>query len=146
VTYTSHDELFVATPSLTLRTALTIASEWRVEQDGDHRQSGDGPQAIVHADLDELIITRVPKAMNGLTIKIEEKEIVMYKGLELIVLKALYGYRKSPKLWQAHFLKVLMVNFQCLKLEPVMFVDMKSRVVGIVHDNVLFLCQADLCL
>ena len=123
VAMTVGDELFVATPSLTLRTALTIASEWRVEQDGKEVGViiGDVTQTMVHADMDELIITRVPKTMNGLTVKIEEKEIVLYEGLELIVLKALYGYRKSPKLWQAHFLKVLTVNFQCLKLEPVSF-------------------------
>ena len=57
--YTLGGELFAATPSLTLRTSLTIASE--------------------------LIITRVPKAMNGLTIAIEEKEFVLYKGLEMVV-------------------------------------------------------------
>ena len=34
---------------------------------------GDVTQAFVHADMDELIITRVPKEMDGLTIKIEEK-------------------------------------------------------------------------
>ena len=101
--------------------------------------------------MDEVIITRVPKATDGLTIKVDEKEIVLYEGLWLIVLKALYGYKKSPKLWQAHFLKVLTeltcVNFQCLKSEPVMFVDMKSRVVGIVHvDDVLLLGQTSLCL
>ena len=66
--------------------------------------------------MDEVIITRVPKAMDGLTIKVDDKEIVLYEGLWLIVLKALYGYRKLPEL--------TCVNFQCLKLEPVMFVDM----------------------
>ncbi len=69
-------ELFAATPSLlALRTALTIASEWRVEQDrkGVGVIVGDVTQAFVHADMDELIITRVPKEMDGLTIKVDEK-------------------------------------------------------------------------
>ncbi len=42
---------------------------------------GDVTQVFVHADMDELIIARVPKEMDGLTIKVDEKEIVFYEGL-----------------------------------------------------------------
>ncbi len=88
-------------------------------------------QAFVHADMDELIITRVPKELDGMKIKNGgDEETVLYEGMWLIVLKALYGYRNSPKLWQANFLKVLMelkcVNLMCLKSEPVMLADMKQ--------------------
>ncbi len=108
-------------------------------------------QAFVHADMDELIITREPKELDGVKIKKGDDETVLYEGMWLIVLKALYGYRKSPKLLQAHFLKVLMeltcVNLMCLKSEPFMFVDMKSKVVGIVHvDDALLLGSASRCL
>ena len=56
-------ELFAATPSLlALRTALTIASGWRGEPDGGEIGVivGNMTQAFVHADMDELVITRVP--------------------------------------------------------------------------------------
>jgi hypothetical protein len=68
---------------LALRTALTIASEWRNEEDGKGVgvMVGDVTQVFVHADMDELIIARVPKEMDGLTIKVDEKEIVFYEGL-----------------------------------------------------------------
>ncbi len=120
---------------LALRTALTIASGWRNEPGGEEIGAivGDVTQAFVHADMDELIITRVPKELDGIKIQNGDDETVLYEGMWLIVLKALYGYRKSPKLWQAHFLKVLMeltcVNLMCLKSEPVMFADMKNKAV-----------------
>ena len=73
-------ELFAATPSLlALRTALTIASGWRSEPSGEEIGAivGDVTQAFVHADMDELIIIRVPKELDGMKIKSGDDETVL---------------------------------------------------------------------
>ncbi len=122
--------MFAATPSLlAVRTAFTIASEWRSEPDGDEDGVlvGDVTQAFVHADVDELIITRVPREMNGMKIKYGstgDEEVVLCQGTWMIVLTALYGYRRSPKLWQGHFLKTL------AELKKVRFLEVRT---GHVH-------------
>ena len=57
-------ELFSATPSLmALRTGLTIASGWmNTEKDLKiGAVAGDVTQAFAHADMDEKIVTHIPK-------------------------------------------------------------------------------------
>ncbi len=95
--------MFAATPSLlALRTALTIASEWRSESDGDEVGVlvGDVTQAFVHADMDELIITWVPRKMNGLKIKYGndgDEDVVLCEGTWIIVLTATDDRRSCGK-------------------------------------------------
>ncbi len=53
--------------------------------------------------MDERIITRIPKDMGGLKMTVNSEFISLQEGGWLLVLKALYGYRKSSKLWQMYF-------------------------------------------
>ena len=99
-------ELFAATPSLmALRTGLTIARGWmNTEKDLKiGAVAGDVTQAFVHADMDEKIVTRIPKDLDNLEIVVNNMKTTLQEGDWLEVIKALYGYRKSPKLWQQHF-------------------------------------------
>ncbi len=51
----------------------------------------DVTQAFVHADMDELIITRVPRELDGMKITNgDDEETILYEGMWLAVLKALY--------------------------------------------------------
>ena len=68
-------ELYAATPSLiALRTGMAIGSGWRNMATSEKIGvlAGDVTQAFVHADMDEKIITRVPKDLDGLKIRTSE--------------------------------------------------------------------------
>ena len=67
------------------------------------------------------------------------------------VVKALYGYRKSPKLWQQHFFKTLQglkrASLKCLEEEPALCTDMMLRVIIVIHvDDILMLGNFEKCL
>ena len=145
-------DLFAATPSLmALRVGLALASAWRRE---DPKSIGvvasDVTQAFVHADMDEAVITRVPRDLNNMEITAKDETIRLEEGDWLRVLKALYGYRKSPKLWQTPFFQVLQnlksVALKCLETEPAMCADMNSKVIVVIHvDDVLMLGNVERC-
>ena len=136
-------EMFAATPSLTaLRLALAIASLWRSQGTDVKIIVGDVTQAFVHADMDEKIVTTVPKDLDGLVMQIDGQEIVLHEGDFLEVLKALYGYRRSPRLWQHFFFdkieKSKTVSMKGLLSEPALYVDMIRKVISVVHvDDIL---------
>ena len=60
---------------------------------------GDVSQAFIHADMDTLIVTRVPKSLHGLKIQYQGAELILLEGMLLIVKRALYGYTKAPILY-----------------------------------------------
>ena len=94
-------ELFAATPSLmALKMLLTIASWSTMEIRDLICLIGDVTQAFLHAPIDEWIQTRVPESLGGLEIRVDNEILTLYPGMLLDVMKALYGYRKSPRLWQ----------------------------------------------
>ncbi len=63
-------DLFAATPSrMALRVGLALASAWRREDPKSIGVvAGDVTQAFVHADMDEAVITRVPRDSNNMEI------------------------------------------------------------------------------
>ena len=94
-------ELFAASPSLmALKLLLTIASWKSAEILNYICLVGDVTQAFIHAPTDELVQTRIPESLDGLEVMISGKPFTLRTGMLLDVLKALYGYRKSPRLWQ----------------------------------------------
>ena len=67
------------------------------------------------------------------------------------MIKALYGYRKSPKLWLQHFFKILQglksASLKCLEAEPALCVNMALRVISVIHaDDILMLGDFEKCL
>ena len=133
-------ELFAATPSLiAMRSSLAIGSGWRHQANGKKigAMAGDVTQAFVHADMDEIIITRVPPDLDGMQIKTESGVVTLRVGDWMLVVKALYGYRKAPQLWQKFLFTTVKeckkVNMTCLSSEPAMSVDMKNRILMTTH-------------
>ena len=147
-------ELFAATPSLmALRTGLTIASGWmNTEKDLKiGAVAGDVTQAFVHADMDEKIVTRIPKDLDNLETVVNNMKTTLQEGDWLEVINVLYGCRKSPKLWQQHFFKTLQglksASLKCLEAEPALCVDMALRVIIVIHvDDILMLGDFEKCL
>ena len=97
------------------------------------------------------MITRVPRDLSNMEITAKDETIRLEEGDWLRVLKALYGYRKSPKLWRTPFFQVLQnlksVALKCLETEPAMCADMNSKVILVIHvDDVLMLGDFKKCL
>ena len=131
---------------MALRTGSTIASGWmNTEKDLKiGAVAGDVTQAFLHADTDEKIVTRIPKDLDNLEIVVNNMKTTLQEGDWLEVIKALYGYRKSPKLWQQHFFKTLQglksASLKCLEAEPALCVDMTLRVIIVIYvDDILML-------
>jgi hypothetical protein len=102
-------------PVVALRTGLALASAWvNLEKDCLFGAvAGDAIQAFFHADVDEKIIARAPKDLGGVQVEHTGRRLNSKEGDWLDVVKALHGYRRSPKLWQLPFFKVTQ-NVKCL--------------------------------
>jgi hypothetical protein len=62
---------------------------------------GDVTMAFPHAKVDQPFATALPMEVDGLVLlDVDDKEVVLKGGSPVIVLRAQYGYRKSPQLWQ----------------------------------------------
>ena len=138
-------ELFASTPALaSLRTLIAVASGRRhtaaARGEPPHGcLTGDVGQAFIHAKIDKPIVTRVPKSLDGLTLQYEGREITLSEGDWLLVLMALYGYRKSPRLYQDYFVKITKNgNFNRSVVDPSVF--WKEGVLLLVHvdDLIIF--------
>ena len=101
-------ELFAATPSLlSVRTALTLSSRDMATGKKQLLIFGDVTQAFPHATLDRPVWTRLPSDCEGLETVIDGETVTVHAGDALVVARALYGHRRSPKLWQGWFTKVV---------------------------------------
>ena len=101
-------ELFASTPTLSSRrTLLALSSARRHEalqrQERHGILIGDVSQAFIHADMDTLIATRVPRSLHSLKIQYQGAELILLEGMLLIVKKALFCYSKAPRLYQDWF-------------------------------------------
>ena len=99
-------ELFAATPALaTLRFQLAVGSWWlNVKSEFE-----DVTQAFPHAELEEMdnIYITLPREVHGWTLKVDEKDHTLNADNPYRLLRALYSYRRSPKLWQDFFADVI---------------------------------------
>jgi len=106
-------ELYAATPSVSsLRLMLCLGSADLNEcaRKGTKYIAVvlDVSQAFPHAVLDEEVYTVVPQCLDGLSLDVGEAEPVVLRGGEILrVLRSLYGWRRSPRLWQQHFNKIV---------------------------------------
>ena len=53
--------------------------------------AGDATQAFVHADMDEKIVTRIPRDLDNLEIVVNNMKTTLQEGDWLEVIKALYS-------------------------------------------------------
>ena len=133
-------ELYAATPSFaSLRTLLAVASARRnlARRQGGPPHGGiigDVSQAFIHAKIDEPLLTRIPKSMEGLVITVDGCDLILHEGDLTWVLMALYGYRKAPRLWQDHFVDVAgHQDTRRCSADPAVFVHVACELVMIVH-------------
>ena len=96
--------------------------------------TGDVTQAFVHAPIDELIVTVVPRELDGLMVQINGEAQQLRAGDCWLIVMALYGYRKSPQLWQ-HFLieAVTRLGVYPCRTEPAIFMSRRGTAIMVVH-------------
>ena len=96
------EDIYAATlAGRSFRTIIALAARFDLEM-----KQYDAANAFVHADLDEEIFMKMPDGHRR-------------PGRILRLQKALYGLRKSPRLWQRHFTTTLReIGFETVPHEP----------------------------
>ena len=133
-------ELFAATPSLMalrLTTAVASLRRDRARQSNAEEhvaRMGDFTQAFVNAEIDEEIVTNVPTELVGMELVIEGVKTTLAKDDYLIILKALYGYRRSPQLWQKYLTEMVEeTGVEPCRSEPTVFFRRNGTLLMLAH-------------
>ena len=103
---------------------------------------GDVTRAFPHAPVDVPIVTRLPTECDGLVLhQGEEEELVLRGGQWILIGKALYGYRRSPRLWQQWLTERLEeVSLQRSAIDPALFYNLDLGIGMLVHvDDMLLI-------
>ncbi|CAE8607831.1 unnamed protein product [Polarella glacialis] len=108
-------ELFASTPSLaSFRLHFALSSlelNLMLQECGSSEEFvevlGDIGQAFVHANIDQDIYVWPPEAVRGVEVTIDGKKVTLSPEVPWKLRKALYGYRKSPMLWQEHLAHIV---------------------------------------
>jgi len=98
----------------------------------------DVTQAFIHAPIDEVFYLVVCDELDGLTFMVEIagklNQVTLHAGDVLRVLRALYGYRRSPRLWQDWFVEQMAAALmRRLRSEPSVFVTSSDEIWCILH-------------
>ena len=139
-------ELYATTPSAAaVKVALAITS-WRLKLEPEIViVFGDVAQAFPYAPIDEKVQTRIAADLDGLVVRLQSgKEHTLRGGDLMWVLRALYGYRRSPRLWQDWMSAVLVndVGFYRSVVEPSVFWHHQRLVILVMHvDDLLIAGQ-----
>ena len=114
----TQPEMFSPTPStLSLKTMLAASSHDRNnDPESNHiTVSIDVHTAFLHADVDQDLFAEPPEPDEWYDAGLKEDEVWKLN-------KALYGYRKAPKLWHQHLVSVLeSLNYHPLLTDPSCF-------------------------
>ena len=72
--------------------------------------------------IDEELSAILPWELDGLKITVAGEELTLKGGQPIVVKKALYGYRRSPQLWQGHLTgEMKRTTMHPCKSEPTIF-------------------------
>ena len=132
----TQPEMFSPTPStLSLKTMLAASSHDRnSDPDSDHITIAiDVHTAFLHADVDQDLF-EPPELDEWYDAGRKEDEVWRMN-------KALYGYRKAPKLWHQHLVSILeSLNYHPLLTDPSCFRDDETNTNVFIHadDGLLF--------
>ena len=133
----TQSEMFSPTPStLSLKTMLAASSHDRNnDPESNHITiSIDVHTAFLHADVDQDLFAEPPEPDEWYDAGLKEDEVWKLN-------KALYGYRKAPKLWHKHLVNVLeSLNYHPLLTDPSCFRNDETNVNIFVHvdDGLMF--------
>ena len=129
--------MFSPTPStLSLKTMLAASSHDRdSDPESDHITVAiDVHTAFLHADVDQDLFAETPEPDEWYDAGLKEDEVWKRN-------KALYGYRKAPKLWDQHLVSVLeSLNYHPLLMDPSCFRNDETNTNIFVHvdDGLMF--------
>ena len=133
-------ELFAATPSLfTFRLHLALTAQMCQRDEQVALVLWDVTQAFIHAEIpaDELVGITMPTDVHNLTIK-SKFGVVKLDAYDTVyqLRRALYGYRRSPRLWQDKLVDILQLAGcrRCQK-DPSMFVNDTLGLLLTVHTD-----------
>ena len=88
----------------------------------------------MHAPIDEMIRTRVPESLDGLEVKVDGKSLILRSGMLLDVLKVMYGYRRSLRVWQDWISeKLTLLPLSRSKVEPTIYFDKEKQILLAIH-------------
>ena len=133
----TQPEMFSPTPStLSLKTMLAASSHDRNnDPESNHiTVSIDVHTAFLHADVDQDLFAEPPEPDEWYDAGLKEDEVWKLN-------KALYGYRKAPKLWHKHLVSVLeSLNSHPLLTDPSCFRTDETNTNIFVHvdDGLMF--------
>ena len=133
----TQPEMFSPTPStLSLKTMLAASSHDRNnDPESNHITiSIDVHTAFLHADVDQDLFAEPPEPDEWYDAGLKEDEVWKLN-------KALYGYRKAPKLWHKHLVNVLeSLNYHPLLTDPSCFRNDETNTNIFVHvdDGLMF--------
>ena len=133
----TQPEMFSPTPStLSLKTMLAASSHDRNnDPESNHITiSIDVHTAFLHADVDQDLFAEPPEPDEWYDAGLKEDEVWKLN-------KALYGYRKAPKLWHKHLVNVLeSLNYHPLLTDPSCFRNDETNINIFVHvdDGLMF--------
>ena len=133
----TQPEMFSPTPStLSLKTMLAASSHDRNnDPESNHiTVSIDVHTAFLHADVDQDLFAEPPEPDEWYDAGLKEDEVWKLN-------KALYGYRKAPKLWHKHLVSVLeSLNYHPLLTDPSCFRNNETNTNIFVHvdDGLMF--------
>ncbi|CAE8735976.1 unnamed protein product [Polarella glacialis] len=136
-------ELFASTPSLAsfrLHFALSsLEMNLMLQECGRSEEFvevlGDIGQAFVHANNDQDIYVWPPEEVRGVEVTIDGEKATLSPDVPWKLRKALYGYRKSPMLWQEHLARVVTerVKLQRSAIDTSTYFDADRKVRLFVH-------------
>ena len=133
----TQPEMFSPTPSaLSLKTMLAASSHDRNNdpQSNHITVSIDVHTAFLHADVDQDLFAEPQETDEWYDAGLKEDEVWKLN-------KALYGYRKAPKLWHSHLVRVLeSLNYHPLLTDPSCFRNDETNTNIFVHvdDGLMF--------
>ena len=106
----TQPEMFSPTPTLSLKTMLAASSHDRNnDPESNHITVSID---VLHADVDQDLFAEPPEPDEWYDAGLKEDEVWKLN-------KALYGYRKAPKLWHKHLVSVLeSLNYHPLLTDP----------------------------
>ena len=126
----TQPEMFSPTPStLSLKTMLAASSHDRKsDPESDHITVAINVHtAFLHAEVDQDLFAEPPEPDESCDAGLKEDEVWKLN-------KALYGYRKAPKMWHQHLVSVLeSLNYHPLLTDPSCFRNDETNIIIFAH-------------
>lgn len=135
------DDLYAATPQVaSLRFLLPLGSHRLVAGEDILGIFGDVTRAFPHAPMDDDIVTQIPEAVDGMTVEANGCKLKVRAGMWVCILKALYGYRRAPRLWQQRLSQRLnQLGLARSQVDPALFFEPEARIWILIHVDDFFM-------